>query len=65
MVPFMHGQVGVAHAGGLDLDLHLAGPDVDELDVVAHLERVVADVAEQCSAHVCSPWRLEPYWNTF
>ena len=45
----------MAHAGGLDLDLDLAGPDVDELDVVADLEGGVADVAEQCSAHVLPP----------
>ena len=31
------------------------GAHVDELDVVPDLERVVADVAEQCSAHVCPP----------
>ena len=42
----------MAHAGGLDLDLHLARAQVDELDVVPDLEAVVADVAEQCSAHV-------------
>ena len=60
MVPFRHGQVGVAHAGGLDLDLHLAGADADELDVVPHLELVVTDVAKQCSAHVSSPWGWSP-----
>ena len=59
IVPFMRGQVGVAHAGGLDLDLDLAGPDADELDVVADLEGVVAGVAQHRSAHGVPPGWLE------
>ena len=51
-------QVRVAHARRLDLHLHLTRTEVDELDVVPDLDLVVADVANECSAHV-SPW-VEP-----
>src|SRR5690606_33328618 len=45
------GHVGVAHAGGVDLDLHLARADRAQLDVVDDLELLVAGGAEHGCAH--------------
>ena len=56
----MHERSEWQTPGRLDLDLHLAGADADELDVVPHLEGVVADVAEQCSTQCDPPDALEP-----
>jgi hypothetical protein len=67
-------QVRVAHPGRLDLHLDLARAHVDELDVVPHLEGVVADVPEQSCAHgfplenrgvAGGAYRLLPDENTF
>ena len=50
----VHGrQVGVAHAGGLDLDRDLARTGWQRLDVVDDLELLVAGVEQNRSTHGC------------
>ena len=65
MVPFRHDRSEWHTPVASILTFTSPAPDVDELDVVADLESVVADVAEQSSAHVCPPGGWSPYWNTF
>ena len=64
MVPFRHERSEWHTPVASILTFTSPAPDGDQLDVVTDLERVVADVAEQSSAHGF-PLGLEPNWNTF
>ena len=54
----VHGrEVGVAHTGGVELDLDLARARVDDLDVVVDVDDFLADLVENRCAHPkLPPW---------